>query len=884
MNILVTSVVDSHLRKTSPKPPVLSPKPSSSEVVKRLSFKREGQDVPAKREAGASTRQHGEQEAVDKRSTSHKAPASVQDTDSVTQREHRPGPESRVSSMIARLSNGSSEPQNSTIRTDRQNFMSKIIKNEPEMLGTLPGVDSQHNGTHHIAGDVFVSNTSNNVKSKSDGRQDSSKSLANRDLPVNSFLLSTRVNDAGKENSAITDSASPDLSKTLPAYDISAQEEHQSLFESLPSVEYRKLEEEFEKIALMKGEGDEILSIIEGLAKEDIQQKDKIINDDLPDNTQNITCKQIDGKENLYQETPKRPKDLNIPSLRNSDSWRNFQNDENKFAQVPNKTGATSTESPETPSYSSKPLPMSPNGPQIANISIASPEARVAGPAPPHAISSPDPDAFAAAFHDTLDISSDVDEFQDELSFDPTVSSGHCGVLGGGFRATPVTVGVCPTPQPQSTPAPAPARSEPVIEVMTPTEAEVMLADKLMERRSRAGSVLSDEQAQEVERLLSPENSDLPLADNKVTPPPPVRTSSKDDFQSDTVTEPHSLESAVEKLDSLVYIKQQEIESSSDYVSADSFELVDSTVIVKKKTSRISSEKSSVQPNPECYFDEDAMVHYFTDGHYWFEMAPIDENSPMENSPSANLHYKPPSRLSFSTGPVRHYSTFSIDEYDRRNDDVDPVAASAEYELEKRVEKMDSFPVDLHKGNDGLGLSIIGMGVGADAGLEKLGIFIKTITPGGAAERDGRIKVNDQIIEVRIEQRRKMCEGVSCHITNDTPGPRVFVWSDSVTSLFAGGRRQSGGRHPGLRRLRAEEHCRPRPVHHREGEGPGEQRGSAAHQAESPGDQIVRSKQMQFSNYVPKLLHSSIFGSNLHIENNSMRHLGLHHSLQSLLH
>ncbi|KAK9502988.1 hypothetical protein O3M35_011655 [Rhynocoris fuscipes] len=326
--------------------------------------------------------------------------------------------------------------------------------------------------------------------------------------------------------------------------------------------------------------------------------------------------------------------------------------------------------------------------------------------------------------------------------------------------------------------------------LMTPAEADHLLS-------TRAGeTLLSDEEAQEVVRLLSP-----PIQPTEISPSESSPSTDGQGRESSLSGGDHSDLAGLnrgecgtmETSSETIGVADDEPEWLRDVLQASQSSLLSGGIECSVDTLDCDSQLSaslddlepskpdlepdigtppvSLQPIPYKEIAEEGGVHYLEDGHYWLEVAGLDN----DNAEPSDCPVKPNRKVQFSMEPIRVYSTFSVSEYDRRNEDVDPVAASAEYELEKRVEKLTVFPVELVKGPDGLGLSIIGMGVGADAGLEKLGIFVKTITDRGAAATDGRIQVNDQIIEVDGKSLVGVTQAYAASVLRNTCGRVRFL-------------------------------------------------------------------------------------------------------------
>jgi len=116
--------------------------------------------------------------------------------------------------------------------------------------------------------------------------------------------------------------------------------------------------------------------------------------------------------------------------------------------------------------------------------------------------------------------------------------------------------------------------------------------------------------------------------------------------------------------------------------------------------------------------------------------------------------FKPPSRLTFCKSPPQVANTHSSEDYDRNN--AIPrnhlFHARLEYELEKQIDKMELVEVDLVMETGvspppSLGIRVIGVNM-IHGVPDKLNIYVKRVVEDSVAGCDGRIRVNDHIVEV----------------------------------------------------------------------------------------------------------------------------------------
>jgi len=144
--------------------------------------------------------------------------------------------------------------------------------------------------------------------------------------------------------------------------------------------------------------------------------------------------------------------------------------------------------------------------------------------------------------------------------------------------------------------------------------------------------------------------------------------------------------------------------------------------------------------------------------------------------------YKPPSRLKFSSVSPQVFTVLSSEEYNRC--DIIPRSqlfqARLEFELEKQLEQMEMVEIDLNMaaGQDAkhppsLGIRVIGVNM-IHGVSDKLNIYIKRVLEDSVAGHDGRIRVNDQIVEVNgvslvgVSQKVAATTLSNCSVLPDT--------------------------------------------------------------------------------------------------------------------
>jgi len=233
--------------------------------------------------------------------------------------------------------------------------------------------------------------------------------------------------------------------------------------------------------------------------------------------------------------------------------------------------------------------------------------------------------------------------------------------------------------------------------------------------------------------------------------------------------------------------------------------------------SALSSRSSSIslEESPEfgkIYNEEDNLLEsklYFLKEKFSSVLTP-DEDIKPDDDFSTGLYvitdrvsgqetlFKPPGRLQWCPAPPVVAATYSAAEYDRRNSipRSQLFHSRLEFELEKQIARMEVVEVDLVMTGSNLspppslGIRVIGLNM-IHGVPDKLNIYVKRVVEDSVAGQDGRIRVNDHIIEVNgvslvgVSQQLAAATLSNCAISPDT-GTVHFVLARSQDNTLPG--------------------------------------------------------------------------------------------------